>query len=573
MAGGKHIRTAIVGGGPAGSVAALCLRRLGHEVIVFEKESFPRYQIGESLLPGTMSILHRLGIAADIHKAGFPVKRAATFVWGADQAPWTFSLSTPKPKPWTYDHAYQVNRDEFDKILLDNAENAGALIRRRHEVRDIDWVGDQVRIDWKNCNRSGSLMADFVVDASGGRGLVAKKLNLRRFDDYFRNMAVWSYFQGGKRFTGELMGNNFSIAFPDGWIWIIPLKGDRYSVGIVTDKGNSSRIKEMGVDPYFTACLQQSPVAMEILENAQQCARTRVIRDWAYDATTLARNRAFLCGDSACFIDPLFAQGVHLAVYSATLAASAIDRASHHPGELEELTCWFDGAYRNAYNNYHRFLTAFYSFNARLGSGFWKSRQLDSRNRKHLESKDWYRVLTGGDPVQETRAVEKLRSQTHTLESLWRHNQNELTESTGEEELSIRRIAYANSLIKCYRSMTRMEWSSGEVHLIPGYEMEVESFRLTNSRFLGNQDGTHLPGHPVTENHRGLFAGLQSRQLGYKGLISELRKIKGGKGAPYQLVGKLIENGFLRGYDKNNDLVRFEPPLRLGGVGADDDIS
>src|SRR3954470_19282669 len=118
----------IAGGGPAGSVAALCLRKLGREVTLLERQPFPRYRIGESLLPGTISILSRLGLAELIAAANFPKKRAATFVWGDDRPPWTFPFATPKALPWVFDHAYQVNRAEFDKILLDAAAERGAEV-------------------------------------------------------------------------------------------------------------------------------------------------------------------------------------------------------------------------------------------------------------------------------------------------------------------------------------------------------------------------------------------------------------------------------------------------------------
>jgi len=119
----------VVGGGPAGSVAALCLRKLGCDVVVFEREKFPRYRLGESLLPGTMSILNRLGVMDRVEAASFVRKSAATFIWGPEQAPWTFTFATPRTAPWIYDHAYQVTRAEYDQILLDAARER----RRRYD--------------------------------------------------------------------------------------------------------------------------------------------------------------------------------------------------------------------------------------------------------------------------------------------------------------------------------------------------------------------------------------------------------------------------------------------------------
>jgi len=240
----------VVGGGPAGSVAALCLRKLGRDVVLFEREKFPRYRLGESLLPGTMSILTRLGVMDRIKAANFVKKRAATFIWGPDQAPWTFTFATPRTAPWVYDHAYQVTRAEYDQILLNAAREQGTDVREEHEVVDIR-AGDDggpVRVGWRNNGSSGALEGDFVIDASGSRGIVARKLGLRRFDPYFQNLAVWSYFRGGKRFGGDLEGNIFSVTFEEGWIWIIPLKDDIYSVGVVSDKTSSARMREVGIE-------------------------------------------------------------------------------------------------------------------------------------------------------------------------------------------------------------------------------------------------------------------------------------------------------------------------------------
>src|SRR5712692_2532220 len=262
---------AIIGGGPAGSVTALCLNKLGIETVLFEKLKFPRYRIGESLLPGTISILSRLGVADKIHAANFPKKRAATFIWGGDRPPWSFTFATPKTAPWVFDHAYQVTRAEFDQILLDTARERGTQVNELHEITDAEIGADgaPVRLHWKNGGKQGVCDAAFVVDASGARGVLAQELNLRQWDPYYRNMAVWSYFKGGKRFKGDLEGNIFSVTFKEGWFWIIPLKDDTYSVGAVTDIGANARIREIGPQAFYEECLKMCPLAMELLASAK----------------------------------------------------------------------------------------------------------------------------------------------------------------------------------------------------------------------------------------------------------------------------------------------------------------
>jgi 2-polyprenyl-6-methoxyphenol hydroxylase-like FAD-dependent oxidoreductase len=211
----SSLPTAIIGGGPAGSIAALCLRKLGCEVELFEKARFPRYRVGDSLLPGTLSILMCLGVFDRVEAAGFVKKRAATFLWGGDREPWTFSFATPKTAPWVFDYGLQVNRDEYDQILLDAAGDAGVLVHEECEVTSVDpgGQGRAVEIQFQGSSGAGSKTCAFVVDTSGTRGVVAQAHRLRRSDAYFRNIALWSYFRGGKRFTGDLADNVFSVTF------------------------------------------------------------------------------------------------------------------------------------------------------------------------------------------------------------------------------------------------------------------------------------------------------------------------------------------------------------------------
>ncbi|MGH7712433.1 MAG: NAD(P)/FAD-dependent oxidoreductase, partial [Gemmatimonadaceae bacterium] len=323
----KRKPVVIAGGGPAGSVAALCLRKLGHEVVLFERYKFPRYRIGESLLPGTMSILTRLGVADKVIAANFTKKRAATFIWGGGRPPWSFTFATPKTAPWTFDHSYQVTRAEFDHILLQAAAERGADVREQHEITEFE-LGDgnsPVQLQWKNGDRSGAVETDFFIDATGASALIGRKYNLRQWDEYYRNTAVWWYWRGGKRYKGDLEGNIFSVSYENGWMWIIPLKDDVYSVGVVTDVSANEKIRAMGPEAFYLGEIAKCPLATEILATATPTDELRVLREWSYDSKHLSMGRAFMCGDSGCFIDPLFSQGVHLATYSGMMAAAAID--------------------------------------------------------------------------------------------------------------------------------------------------------------------------------------------------------------------------------------------------------
>ncbi len=575
MTTGIRKTTIIIGGGPAGSVAALCLRKLGREVLILEKANFPRYHIGESLLPGTMSILKRLGVSDSVEAANFTKKPAATFLWGEGRPPWSFTFATPQTAPWVFDHSYQVNRDEFDKILLDAARDRGAVVREGCTVTDVelDSNGGPARVFWKDAEAEGSVEGDFVIDASGSAGVIAKKLHLRRWDQYFRNMAVWSYFKGGKRFGGDLEGNILSVTWPEGWIWLIPLKDDVYSVGVVTDMDAKHQINAIGLQTFFSQSINQCPLAMEVLESAEQCSDVHVVRDWAYDASTLALDRAFLCGDSACFIDPLFSQGVHLATYSGTLAAAAIDHLLDHPEAIPDVNSWYERSYRDAYDRYHKFLAAFYSNIDEPTSTFWSNRRIKGAEDQRFDGKDWFASMTG-QTVEAAADGEGDALERHAaaLAHLWEHREERLSEDFDENELAMRRLMWASQRLKEQKRLARIRWKSTAVTLSPFYKINQISFRLERVHYIGDADGRLMTAYPMTEEHRELFESLIGKPLNYRELTRELRQLDR-VGPPDQVIQRLLENDFLEGFDKDGNLVDIEGALRFGGVGADDDMS
>lgn len=564
----------IVGGGPAGSVAALCLRKLGHETVLYERSVFPRYRIGESLLPGTMAILTRLGIFDKIEAANFPKKRAATFIWGGDRPPWSFTFATPKTAPWVFDHAYQVTRAEFDQILLNAAGERGAKVREGHEVVKAEFDGESgpVKLHWKNSHAQGVTHAGFVIDASGSRGLISQERKLREWDEYYRNMAVWSYFKGGKRFKGDLEGNIFSVTFKEGWIWIIPLKDDTYSVGVVTGTDANARMREIGPDAFYHECLKSCPVAMEILETAEQSDEVRVLREWSYEARQLSFGRAFLCGDSACFIDPLFSQGVHLATYSAMLAAAGIDYLYEHPQAADEIHAWYDRSYREAYHRYHKFVASFYACNEEPDSKFWSSRKIEGARDQRFAGKDWFTSMTGQQVDAGAAGLEELEEGASALAELWRHGTKEISDHYDETELSLRRVQWANELLRTFNSMAQVRWKSREVRLVPSFKVHPTTFKLERQDFVGDENGRTMTAYALTEQHRALFERLIEQPQSFRDLTKELKHL-GGQGTPLQLVGRLVEEGFLQGYNKEGQPVRIRSALRFGGVGAEDDIS
>lgn len=565
----------MIGGGPGGSIAALCLRKLGRKVEIFEKARFPRYRVGESLLPGTLSILKRLGVLERVEAAGFVKKRAATFLWGADREPWTFSFATPKTAPWVFDYGLQVNRDQFDQILLDAARDAGAVVHQECEVTSVDVGERDGRPAEISYSQSGGLKRESygaVIDATGTRGIVAQQHKLRRWDPYFRNIALWSYFRGGKRFTGDLEGNIFSVTFDEGWIWIIPLKDDLYSVGVVTGVESSEEIQRLGKEAFYQQSLAQCSTAADILRGAGRTADVRATKEWSYDAEALSVGRAFLCGDSACFVDPLFSQGVHLAAYSGMLAAAAIDRIAakpDEPDETESVHGWYDRSYRAAYSRYHKFLCAFYSHNDQPDSRFWSSRKLAGRDDERIQGAEWLAALTGqGSPS----GGGPLEGGAELLASLWRHSASDLDEGLDEQELALRRLRWANGILKDLKRARSIAWTRETVDVVESFAVGRESFKLERKSYLADARGRAMTGYPITALQQEVLTRLIAEPLRYNDLVARLGDAEG-YASPLHMVMRMVEDGLLEATLKSGEPYRMPQVLRFAGVGGDDEFS
>jgi FAD-dependent halogenase len=386
----------VVGGGPGGSTAAALIAEQGHKVLLLEREHFPRYHIGESLLPGTVhSICALLGLTEEIHAAGFVKKMGGTFRWGSRPEPWTFLFSETKlasgQRP---PYAFQVERSKFDDILLRNAGRKGADVREGCSVREVLFEGERaVGVRYAGEGRPESTaLARFVVDASGQSGLLANRIGQRVYDRFFRNLAVWGYFQGGKRFPEEgRRGNVISAAFEEGWIWYIPLSDQLTSVGAVVPVEQAGHIKELGQEAALYGYIDACPLIKDFLSPATrvtdgQYGAIRILRDFSYLATRFWTPGAVLVGDAACFIDPVFSSGVHLATYSGLLAARSINTVLR--GELDEPLCFteYERRYRREYGVFYEFLMAFYDMHQERDSYFWTARKVLNAQKEAREA-------------------------------------------------------------------------------------------------------------------------------------------------------------------------------------------
>jgi FAD-dependent halogenase len=391
----------VVGGGPGGSTLATLVAMRGHHVVLLEKEKFPRYQIGESLLPSTVHGICRLtGVADELAKAGFTKKRGGTFRWGASPNPWTFAFSISPKMTGETSHAYQVERSKFDQILLDHARHTGVDVREQHTVSDV--IDDDGRIrgvsytDAEGTART--IHAKYVVDASGNKSRIYQRAGAtRQYSEFFRSLALFGYFEGGKRLPAPNSGNILSCAFDSGWFWYIPLSPTLTSVGAVVRRELASKIQG---DPEqaLTALIAECPMISDHLRNAKlvtrgQYGQIRTRKDYSYANTEFWRPGMVLVGDAACFVDPVFSSGVHLATYGALLAARSINSVLAQ--EVDEDTAFreFEYRYRREYGVYYEFLVAFYDLNVNENSYFWSARKVTESTSTDLQS---FVELVGG---------------------------------------------------------------------------------------------------------------------------------------------------------------------------------
>ncbi len=314
----------VVGGGPSGSTVAVRLAQRGRRVLLLEKEHFPRFHIGESLLPCSMPLFDELGVMPALLEHGFLPKYAAEFVTadGSVTRRYAFADGMIPGAP----SAFEVDRAEFDQVLLQNAAQQGVDVREGMTVTRFELSREGVKLSARDeAGRSSDFEARVLVDATGQSSLVAGRLGLREMDPGLKNFAVFSHFTGATRHTGEREGDITVVLSPGGWWWVIPLADGRTSVGQV---GPGSMLAGRKPDEsYFEERLAATPYLAERLAKASRVAPVRSVSDYSYVSKQLAGDGFVLVGDAGAFIDPVFSTGVYLGMVSAFRAAEAVDAA------------------------------------------------------------------------------------------------------------------------------------------------------------------------------------------------------------------------------------------------------
>jgi len=315
----------VIGGGPGGSCAAALARLKGLSVCVAERDVFPRFHIGESLLPMGNAVLRATGAWPKIEAAGFVRKLGAEFrlADGSMGKEIIFADGAIPGLDWTF----QVERSRFDAILLDHARDLGADVRMATAVRALAPGAGSVTATLARRDRpTEEIRARWVVDAGGRDNLYDSPIK-RTYDTplFPRRAAVYSHFEGVARTPGPKGGNIIVVRLDDGWFWIIPISAERTSVGLVTSA--ASLRQEGAPGAVFRGTVAASPLLRQLMADSRAVAPFRVTADYSYVRKEFASPRILLAGDAACFFDPVFSSGVYLSIHSAEAAIDAIGRA------------------------------------------------------------------------------------------------------------------------------------------------------------------------------------------------------------------------------------------------------
>jgi flavin-dependent dehydrogenase len=316
----------VIGGGPAGSTVSTLVADSGHRVGLFERERFPRFHIGESLIPETYWVLERIGMLAKMQRSHFVKKYSVQFVnaSGKLSAPFYFWDN----KPHACSQTWQVVRSEFDQMLLDNAREHGVDAYEGVHVVDVLFEGDRaVGITIRDSDGTRrQIRAQVVVDASGQAALLQNRFKLRVWDPVLNKGAIWTYWQGAYRDTGRDEGATMVLQTQNrnGWFWYIPQHDDIVSVGVVSPFEYLFKGRGTNHEKTYLEEVERCPAVKQRIGGATRATGYFVTRDYSYRSTRVAGNGWVLVGDAFGFLDPLYSSGVLLALKSGELAADAI---------------------------------------------------------------------------------------------------------------------------------------------------------------------------------------------------------------------------------------------------------
>ena len=343
----------IIGGGPAGSTAATLLSRKGFSVTLLERERFPRFQIGESLLPYNNDLFDRLGVSPEMTSGEFIPKYGAEFVTGDGGVGCTFRFDRNLDPP--YQNSFQVKRADFDHLLLRHAAAQGVDVREETSVAAVV-LDDPSRAVVKTAE--GEMFeARFVIDASGHGSVIGSRVGEKAGIDALKKVAIFAHYRNVLRAEGREGGNTVIVLLRDAWFWLIPVSKDVMSVGLVVDRDH---VRDCGLPPaaLLAKTIQATPYVRDRMEQAEALTPVLTRKDFSYTMRRMIGPNFALIGDAAGFIDPIFSTGVFMAMKSADLVADAVEKRLH--GGSMRLLERYEDSMQAALDKYFRFISHFY---------------------------------------------------------------------------------------------------------------------------------------------------------------------------------------------------------------------
>ncbi len=347
----------VIGGGPAGSSISALLAEQGWHVEVLEKDTHPRFHIGESLLPDTLPFLERLGVLQEVDKIGIQ-KHGIELISPSHDKPVTLYFADATDRSFPY--AYQVRRSEFDQVLLKNAGRKGAKVHEGCRVTEVRFrqgntaLAIAVDRDKNTCRWEAS----FIVDATGRDTFLSSRSGCKERDRHHNSAAIYGHFEGARRHNGIDEGNISIHWFEHGWVWMIPFKDGVTSVGAVCWP-SYLKSRKVGLDQFLWDTLAMCPPVSQRLRDAKLIMPVMAAANYSYQSRQMTGPNYIMIGDAFAFIDPVFSSGVHLALKSAILGASVVDAHLRGSPDLPHLKKAFERTVRRGLDTYSWFIYRF----------------------------------------------------------------------------------------------------------------------------------------------------------------------------------------------------------------------
>ena len=365
MSSAESYDVIIIGGGPAGSSSAAVLAEYGHRVLILEREKFPRYHIGESLIPFTYAPLERIGMIPKMKGSHFVEKYSVTFVQPDGRRSQPFYFFTRYDRN-TVAQTWQVLRSEFDQMLLDNAREKGAEVREETVVNRVLMDGEQV-VGVEVTDKTGrtyEVRAPITLDCTGKEAFTSNRRGWRMRDPYLNKIAVWTYYRGSKREPGVDEGATTVAYVPDkGWFWHIPQHNDMVSVGVVAEGKYLTRGGVKDPREIFHREVEENLWIKDHLASGESTGEYYITSEYSRHSRYCSAPGLLLVGDAFAFLDPVFSSGVMLALKSGVLAGEAVHEGLEKGDLSPEQFAEYGRTIRQGVENMRKLVYAFYDPN------------------------------------------------------------------------------------------------------------------------------------------------------------------------------------------------------------------